>query len=86
MRAARSANPVSWLAPPVSTTRPRGSAANGEAAKRSRTISRISSTRGLMMRTSDARETNCGGSRSSSSTGGTVIMSRSSDPPAKTLP
>ena len=70
---------MSWLAPPVRTTRPRGSAANGEAASRSRTISRISSTRGLMMRTSFARETNCGASRSSSSTGGTAIMSRSSD-------
>ena len=44
------ASPVSWLAPPVRTTRPRGSAANGEVASRSRTISRISSTRGLMMR------------------------------------
>ena len=54
------ASPVSWHAPPVSTTRPRGSAANGDAASRSRTISRISSTRGLMMRTSCARETNCG--------------------------
>ena len=52
MRAASSGKPVSWLAPPVSTTVPRGSAANGDAASRSRTISRISSTRGRMMRTS----------------------------------
>jgi hypothetical protein len=43
-------------------------------------------TRGLMMRTRRARETNCGGSRSSSLTGGTAIMSRSSDPPDNTLP
>ena len=57
--------PVSWLAPPVRMTRPRGSAANGEAVSRSRTISRISSTRGLMICTSVARDTNCGGSRSS---------------------
>src|SRR5207247_778391 len=63
-----------------------GSAANGEAARRSRTISRISSTRGLMMRTNAARETTCGGSRSSSPTGGTVIMSRSSDAPEMALP
>ena len=50
--------------PPVRMTRPRGSAANGDAASRSRTISRISSTRGLMMWVSVARETNCGASRS----------------------
>src|SRR5260221_573582 len=31
MRAARSASPVNWLAPPGSTTRARGSAPNGEA-------------------------------------------------------
>ena len=48
---------MSWLAPPVRMTRPRGSAAKGEAASRSRTISRISSTRGLMMRVSAARDT-----------------------------
>ena len=73
------ASPTSWLAPPVSTTRRPACAAKPAFLRRSRTSSRISSTRGLMMRTSCDFGRWFGTSRSSSSTCGTAIMSRSSE-------
>ena len=61
-RRAASTRPVSWLPPPVSTIRRPTSAAKPEALSRSRTSSRISSTRGLMIRLSAERGTWLAGS------------------------
>ena len=85
MRVASSTVPVSWDAPPLKTTRARGSAAKGESASRSRTISKISSARCRTMFAIVARDTICGASCSSPAVG-TDISSRASDPPVSTVP
>ena len=79
MRRAVSARPVSWLAPPVSTTRLPTCSEKPDRASMSRVISSVSSMRGRMMRVSAERGTVLGWSRSSSPTGGMVKMSFSSE-------
>ena len=47
---------------------------------------RVAQATARVARINAARDTNLGGSRSSSPTGGTAIISRASEPPARTLP